>query len=175
MWAAHFRKGPFTLTALHSPRITGRADPFCKQVSEQSRPLVPETPAPGSRQKRKAKARKIRATFHLPMELFELGARRGLLDTRPYSLQPVRSRSAIRNRKLGAEAGRSLPKAGGRSQGRPPRQDLPMTAKKSAHNHCGPPWERLSGKMNPPSIGTSPSWTNWISFHIWNIINELGR
>ena len=34
--------------------------------------LVPETPAPSSRQKRKAKARKIRATFHLPMELVEL-------------------------------------------------------------------------------------------------------
>ena len=38
--------------------------------------LVPETPAPSSRQKRKAKARKakarkIRATFHLPMELFD--------------------------------------------------------------------------------------------------------
>ena len=31
--------------------------------------LVPETPAPSSRQKRKAKARKTRATFHLPMEL----------------------------------------------------------------------------------------------------------
>ena len=33
--------------------------------------LVPETPAPSSKQKRKAKARKIRATFHLPMELFD--------------------------------------------------------------------------------------------------------
>ena len=33
--------------------------------------LVPETPAPSSKQKRKGKARKIRATFHLPMELFD--------------------------------------------------------------------------------------------------------
>ena len=33
--------------------------------------LVPETPTPWSRQKRKAKVRKIRATFHLPVELFD--------------------------------------------------------------------------------------------------------
>ena len=33
--------------------------------------LVPETPPPSSRQKRNPTARKIRATFHLPMELFE--------------------------------------------------------------------------------------------------------
>ena len=33
--------------------------------------LVPETPPSSSRQKRKAKVRKIRSTFHLPMELLE--------------------------------------------------------------------------------------------------------
>ena len=33
--------------------------------------LVPETPSPSSRQKRKAKVRKIRATFHLRMDLFD--------------------------------------------------------------------------------------------------------
>ena len=33
--------------------------------------LVPETPAESSRQTGKVKARKIRATFHLPAELFD--------------------------------------------------------------------------------------------------------
>ena len=33
--------------------------------------LVPETPASSSRQKEQAKVRKIRATFHLPVELFD--------------------------------------------------------------------------------------------------------
>ncbi len=33
--------------------------------------LVPETPSPSSRRKRKAKVRKIRATFHLRMDLFD--------------------------------------------------------------------------------------------------------
>ena len=33
--------------------------------------LVPETPVSSSRQKPKVKVRKIRATFHLPMELFD--------------------------------------------------------------------------------------------------------
>ena len=33
--------------------------------------LVPKTPPSSSRQKRKEKVRKIRSTFHLPMELLE--------------------------------------------------------------------------------------------------------
>ena len=33
--------------------------------------LVPETPASSSSQKEQAKVRKIRATFHLPVELFD--------------------------------------------------------------------------------------------------------
>ena len=88
--------------------------------------LVPENAGPEFQAKTEGEGPEDSSHVPLADGAVRSGARRGLLDTRPYSLQPVRSRSAIRNRQPGAEAGRSLPKAGGRSQGRPACQDLPM-------------------------------------------------
>ena len=82
--------------------------------------LVPENPSPSSRQKRKAKVRKIRATFHLPMELFDR-ARDAAYWTPGLTLSSLCEaglRSAIVN--LERKRGEAFPKrAGDLKAGRP--------------------------------------------------------
>ena len=82
--------------------------------------LVPETPPPSSQQKRKAKVQKIRATFHLPMELFER-ARDAVYWTPSVTLSSLCEaglRSEIVN--LERQRGEAFPKrAGDLKAGRP--------------------------------------------------------
>ena len=67
--------------------------------------LVPETPASSSRQKEQAKVRKIRATFHLPVELFDR-ARDAVYWTPGLTLASLcEAGLRSRNRQPGTEAG----------------------------------------------------------------------
>ena len=84
--------------------------------------LVPETPPPSSRQKRKAKVRKIRATFHLRIDLFDR-ARDAVYWTPGLTLSSLCEaglRSEIVN--LERKRGKAFPKrAGDLKAGRPDR------------------------------------------------------